>query len=340
MDDLFSGALRQLLEGRCTPQVVREIEGGASPQPLRQAIEESGFADALVPEAQGGAGLGLSQAFALLQLCGAFALPVPLPETMLARALLAQADIKPPKGSMALAEEATQSQDGTLRCESVRHGRTADAVLVSHQGQCRLLPVATAAREAAVFPLDADLQWPASAWAQATPLPGAHDLRTLHAVLAAAQLAGALMAVCQRTLQYANERVQFGRPIGKFQAIQHQLAVIAEHAFAARMAAQIGCQCEGLAPDPLRAAIAKARTGEAAVEVAALAHSIHGAIGFTAEFDLQLFTRRLHLWRQTAGSESYWHGVAGAALLDSPAALALDTLRAATDIHPTLETTV
>jgi acyl-CoA dehydrogenase len=337
MDDLFSGALRQLLEGRCTPQAVRQIEGGAPAQPLWQAIEESGFADALVPEAQGGAGLGLPQAFPLLQLCGAFALPVPLPETMLARALFAQAGLAPPKGAIALAEEITQGTGGVIRCEGVRHGRTADAVLLAHGGQCRLLPTAAATREAAVFPLDATLQWPATAWAQATPLPGEHDLRTLHAVLAAAQLAGALMAVCERTLQYANERVQFGRPIGKFQAIQHQLAVIAEHAFAARMAAQIGCQCEGLAPEPLRAAIAKARTSEAAVEVAALAHSIHGAIGFTVALALQLLTRRLHLWRQTAGAETYWHGVAGAALLDAPAGLALDTLRAATDVH-TLET--
>ena len=116
--------------------------------------------------------------------------------------------------------------------------------------------------------------------------------------------------------EYANERHQFGRPIGKFQAIQHQLSVISEHTFAARMAAQIGCHGDAATPDRLRVAVAKARTSEAALEVAALAHSIHGAIGFTEEFDLQLFTRRLHLWRQAAGAESYWHGVVGDALVD------------------------
>ena len=66
---------------------------------------------------------------------------------------------------------------------------------------------------------------------------------------------------------------------------------------------------------------------EAAVEVAALSHSIHGAIGFTAEFDLQLYTRRLHLWRQVGGSESHWHAVLGAALVDQHDGLALDLLR-------------
>jgi acyl-CoA dehydrogenase len=132
--------------------------------------------------------------------------------------------------------------------------------------------------------------------------------------------------VFSRTLQYANDRNQFGRPIGKFQAIQHQLSVISEHVFAARMAAQMGCS-----GDRLRVAIAKARTGEAALEVAALSHSIHGAIGFTEEFDLQMYTRRLHAWRQAGGSESYWHDVLGTELVDHRQGLALDLIRATTD---------
>jgi acyl-CoA dehydrogenase len=140
------------------------------------------------------------------------------------------------------------------------------------------------------------------------------------------------MAVFTRTLQYANERNQFGRPIGKFQAIQHQLSVISEHTFAARMAAQIGCHASGGVPDRMRVAVAKARTSEAALEVAALSHSIHGAIGFTEEFDLQLYTRRLHAWRQSAGSESYWHGVLGEELVERRSGPALDLLRATTDL--------
>ena len=145
------------------------------------------------------------------------------------------------------------------------------------------------------------------------------------------KLSGALMAVFQRTLQYANERNQFGRPIGKFQAIQHQLAVMSEHAFAARMAAQLGCSGEGIAPVRLRVAVAKARTSEAALVVAELGHSIHGAIGFTEEYDLQLLTRRLHAWRQTAGTESYWHDVAGACLVLQHQGLTLDLIRQTTD---------
>jgi acyl-CoA dehydrogenase len=141
------------------------------------------------------------------------------------------------------------------------------------------------------------------------------------------------MSVFNRAQAYANERNQFGRPISKFQAIQHQLSVISEHAFAARMAAQIGCHADAATPDRLRVAVAKVRTSEAALEVAALSHSIHGAIGFTEEFDLQLYTRRLHAWRQAGGSESYWRGVLGAELVDHRSGRTLDLLSEMTDVH-------
>ncbi|EER57626.1 acyl-CoA dehydrogenase domain-containing protein, partial [Acidovorax delafieldii 2AN] len=85
----------------------------------------------------------------------------------------------------------------------------------------------------------------------------------------------------------------------------------------------------------LRVATAKARCSEAALAVAEFAHAIHGAIGFTEEYDLQLFTRRLHAWRQTAGSESYWHGVAGEALLQHQGPM-LDIVRRITDVESVL----
>ncbi|MFT4266197.1 MAG: acyl-CoA dehydrogenase family protein [Xenophilus sp.] len=334
-DDLFADAARQLLGDQCTPQAVRAIESGGSPQALWGQLEEAGFAEALVPEAQDGAGLGLAQVFGVWTLCGAHALPVPLAETMVARALLAQAGAERPAGSITLAEGQLHD-DGALTCPVVRLGRVADAVLVQHRAGWQLLPVAQAASEPAAFCLDTRSRWSAAQVAAAPPLcielPVGLDLRTMQACLIAAQLAGALMDVFQRTLQYANERTQFGRPIGKFQAIQHQLAVMSEHVFAARMAAQLGCAGEGALPDRLRVAVAKARCSQAALAVAEAGHAIHGAIGFTEEYDLQLFTRRLHAWRQTAGSESYWHAVAGAALVDAHQGGTLDLVRATTDI--------
>ena len=103
---------------------------------------------------------------------------------------------------------------------------------------------------------------------------------------------------------------------------------MAEQVVAARMAAQIGCFADGLQPDGLRAALAKARTSEAAAYVAPMAHAIHGAIGITAELDLQLFTRRLHEARSDYGSESFWNRALGRALIASRAP-ALDFMRGA-----------
>jgi acyl-CoA dehydrogenase len=81
-------------------------------------------------------------------------------------------------------------------------------------------------------------------------------------------------------------------------------------------------------PDPLRAALAKARASEAAVIATGTAHAVHGAIGITAELDLQLYTRRIHEWRADYGAETRWNRVLGRALLDSGAPLALDFMRA------------
>ncbi|HQD14049.1 MAG TPA: acyl-CoA dehydrogenase family protein [Ottowia sp.] len=240
----FAESLDRLLAEQCPPARVRAIERGADAAPLWQALEQSGFLDAMVPLERDGAGLALAEAFDLFALQGRHALPVPMAREIAARAI----------------------------------GRD--------------------------------------------ELP-----RELGAVVWAAQIVGALERVLELSVAFANQREQFGRPIGKFQAVQHQLAVMAEHVAAARIAAQIGCQGAGPLPDALQAAVAKARTSEAAALVAPMAHAVHGAIGVTAEFDLQLYTRRLHQWRGEYGSELAWQRALGRAVLDARQPLTLDFLR-------------
>lgn len=335
-NDLFADAANEVLSGQCTPAVVRAIEAGgrgaAATSALWEQLEATGLADALLSEDEGGAGLNLDQVFGVLEQCGAHALPLPLAETMVARALLVKSGAARGVGSIALAQ-GQELTDGSWHCALVRHGALADAVLVQTQGVWRLFRIEDACRTNHASACDAALTWP-SAQVQAVPviaIDAGLQVRTLQAAITAAQMAGALLQVFQRTLQYANERQQFGRPIGKFQAIQHQLAVMSEHVFAARMAAQLGCSCSGVRPERLRVATAKARCSEAALVVSELAHAIHGAIGFTEEYDLQLFTRRLHTWRQSAGSEAYWYAVAGEALL-AHEGMTLDVVRSITDV--------
>ena len=129
-------------------------------------------------------------------------------------------------------------------------------------------------------------------------------------------------------LDHCNTRVQFGRSIGKFRAIQQQLSVMAEHVLAAAITAESAFQLAGRAPSPLAAASAKSRASEAAALVAATAHAGHRAIGMTDECELGVLTRRLHEWRLSYGAGHYRNQIIGAQLLAS-ASSAVDFARAA-----------
>jgi acyl-CoA dehydrogenase len=136
-------------------------------------------------------------------------------------------------------------------------------------------------------------------------------LLAMGAVARACQMAGALQAILARSVTYAGDRIAFDRPIGKFQAIQHALARLAGETAAALAAS--GSAADALA-DPtcdaggllLEVAGAKIRVGEAAAAGAAIAHQVHGAIGFSTEHALHRFTRRLWAWRDDFGSETAW----------------------------------
>lgn len=112
-----------------------------------------------------------------------------------------------------------------------------------------------------------------------------NNVSLLHAQACAIQIIGALASILDRTSVYARERRQFNRAILEFQAVQQQLAIMAEHLLAARMAVEWASPRAGVRLDPLKVAITKARTSAAAVEISALAHAIHGATGITEEFD-------------------------------------------------------
>lgn len=244
MHNELEAAFGTLLAERCTPDTVRRIERGENADSLWRDLADSGFLDALVPEAQGGAGLALRDVLPLVQACGEHALPLPFAETMAARAVFAHAGQAAPAGPLAL--------------DSVR------------------------------------------------TLLAPEDHRALLAAINSALIAGAGARVLALSLTHAQQRVQFGKPIGGFQAVQHQLAVMAEQACAARMASQLAFASSTHLPERQRAAMAMNVAGDAAATLVSGSHAVHGAIGITAEFDLQLYTRRLLAWRTRGGSPSYW----------------------------------
>jgi alkylation response protein AidB-like acyl-CoA dehydrogenase len=152
---------------------------------------------------------------------------------------------------------------------------------------------------------------------RAPPGFDASALMLMGAAARAAEIAGALEAILAMSVRYANERVAFERPIGKFQAVQQNLARLAGETAAALAAA--GSAADTIARAKtfddavfLETAAAKIRTGEAAAEGAGIAHQVHGAIGFTKEHVLHRFTLRMLAWRDDFGSESYWAEKLGA----------------------------
>lgn len=319
---MFTQAIEDILEDQCTPAVVRAIEAGGSPLKLWQAVAGAGFLELLAPEAAGGAGLPLAELFPILSSFGRYTVPVPVAQTIVARALLGPSCAMP-AGMITLGAALRREADGAIVCSFTPYGRVADFVLAQDGDALLLLPCAAAQREASGVhgSLAANLRWPDERIA--THVPGAGPLLpAFAAALHAALLSGAMTRVFEMTLQFCNDRIQFGKTLGKFQAVQHQLSVMAEHVAAASIAAEAAFRTDTTTPSLLAAAMAKSRTSEAAVLVASIAHALHGAIGIAEEYDLQLLTRRLHEWRIAHGSEAHWNVLIGNSVLASDTSIA------------------
>jgi acyl-CoA dehydrogenase len=324
---MFANAVESMLQDHCTLAVVRAAEAGQPPQLLRDVILSSGFLDLLADEDDGGGGLTLREFYPVAALCGAYAAPLPIAQTMAAR-LLVTPRAALPDGFLTFAPASSPAPDGAGVCALVPYAMVADHVLLERDGVLCVLAVADAKREATGVhaALGATLYWRVSD-EQRLPSQLAHALHPLAALLHAAMMAGAMKKAFDLTLQFGNSRVQFGKSIGKFQAVQHQLSVMAEHVCAAGMAAEAGFQCGRHVPSLLACAVAKSRTSEAAQVIASIAHAVHGAMGVTAEYELQIYTRRLHEWRMAHGSENHWNRVLGQSLLDSHEPLITDFVR-------------
>jgi acyl-CoA dehydrogenase len=134
----------------------------------------------------------------------------------------------------------------------------------------------------------------------------ADAVRLYGALMRSAQMAGALEGALATSTKYVTERKQFGRPIGNFQAIQHQLALLAGHTAASGIAADHAFRAADRRDLRFEVAAAKTRIGEAAGLGASIAHQVHGAIGFTYEHSLHFLTRRLWSWRAEFGAEVDW----------------------------------
>jgi acyl-CoA dehydrogenase len=293
---------------------------------LWQALYEAGLTRTWTSDTLNGAGATLADGFEVLRIAGQFAVSVPLAETLLAGWLLEKASIPLPNGIMAVApvdvrDCITLGDDGKLSgaARTVPFARDAAQLAVlskRNQEACVALVDRRLCETVQHTNLAGDARDSLSLRG-VTPTVTAKNaidfdaLMLMGAAVRSSQMAGALQAILDLSVAYANERIAFEKPIGKFQAIQHSLAKLAGETAAALAAA--GSAADAIHSTAhfdeavfLEVASAKIRVGEAVTAGAAIAHQVHGAIGFSQEHVLHRYTQRLWAWRDDFGSESYW----------------------------------
>lgn len=307
------------------------------------ALEEAGLDLLAVPEALGGSGGSLGEAADVLRAAGRHAVPLPLAETgLLAGWALAASGLQVPRGPLsAVPVHRTPNEEVTLRREGegwslsgrVRRvpwareakrlvviGRAEDGIRVASvdPAACGMTlgeNMAGEPRDDVVFD---EARAAAGEVAEAGPGVGTEGLLLRGALARSVLMSGALERVLELSLRYATERRQFGRPIGRFQAVQQQLAVLAGEVAAADAAASAAVESvelKGIEEAAFEVAAAKVRVGEAAGVAAGISHQVHGAVGFTERHPLRHATLRLWSWREEFGSESEWAGYLGGVVL-------------------------
>jgi acyl-CoA dehydrogenase len=283
-----------------------------------------------VAEDRGGAGGTLSDQSAVLRVASRYAAPIPLAETALAAWLLTEAGLPIPAGPLTVApvrgEAINARRDfGVWRLSGklarVPFARVSNRlvvlatvsegtlVAVIDPTRCKIVAGGNLAFEPRDnVELDNTVAEAAALTAKVTPAA----LRLRGALARSLQIAGALEAALELSVRYAGERVQFGRKIGQFQSIQHELA-----RFAGETAAAVGVAMSAAGilergrnerggGAHLAVASAKIRCSRAAQEGSMIAHQVHGAIGFTDRYALHHATLRVWSWREEFGNEAVW----------------------------------
>lgn len=142
-------------------------------------------------------------------------------------------------------------------------------------------------------------------------------IRLRGALVRALALAGAMQRVLELSVEHAKTRQQFGRPVGRFQAVQQQLALMAGEVAASGAAIDAAVEAaskNGVDNAWAEIASAKITASAAAGQVASIAHQVHGAVGFTERHELGSSTLRLWAWREEFGGESEWAARLGESL--------------------------
>lgn len=338
-DQLILDTAQRLFADHCGPEVVNAAENGTEPARLLNATLEAGLPLAWVPEDAGGVGGTLALGFNLIRQAAGFALPAPLAETLVANRLLAESGLDVTESwtvlvfdGGALLTFADGKVSGLVENAPMHAGAARLVVPVSDHGVIRIATFAPNDleidyRESLAGESRAQVQLSEAVPLELSPAVDGmseHGLMQFCALVRACQIAGAMEKMNELTVAYVKERQQFGRALGKFQAIQHKVADIAGESALANAAVEQAMRelsehprpFSGSADTLLFVATAKVVASEAAGTVSRLAHQCHGAMGFSYEYPLQQYSRRIWSWREEYGSEFYWSERIGLAVAE------------------------
>jgi len=318
---LLQETVREFLAGECTPDAVRALwaTGSGRSRALWKQLAEVGLPGLLVPEAHEGMGLDEVDFVLLCEEVGRAGLAEPVIGTAaVAAPLLAELGgelaerwLKPLAVGEALAAVGLPAEV----CPFVDDAHVADLLLLARDGELHaLLPGdVTAVTQPASDPARRifSVEWkPAAATRVAA---GARAGELLDAALDRGALAAAaqLLGVCDRLLalavDYTSQRVQFGVPIGSFQAVKHALADVKVKLEYARPLVYRAADsvARGRAQRAVHVSMAKVAASEAALRGARAALQAHGAIGYTWEQDVHIWMRRAWSLDQTCGLQRF-----------------------------------
>jgi alkylation response protein AidB-like acyl-CoA dehydrogenase len=287
--ELLAETVAALVTKHANPAAVRaamESDRGYDASLWQLLCEQVGAAALVIPEELGGAGGELADAATVLQELGRALVPSPLLGTTLAELALLAA---PEPDAKTLEGLADGSSIGALVLDAdyVVNGDVADVVVAAIDGQLSRWTRFSAEPVATMDPTRRLARVQPEETVVLGPDPGLADTA---AILLAAEQIGAAERCLELTVEYAKNRVQFGRPIGSFQALKHRMADLYVAIAAARAVVTDACND----PTPPNAATARLAASEALCTVAAEGIQLHGGIAITWEHDMHLYFKRAH----------------------------------------------
>jgi alkylation response protein AidB-like acyl-CoA dehydrogenase len=305
-------AAADLLGSLATSEQVRASAAKEEPfdTVLWKAMVEQGWTGVELPEASGGLGLGMVEAAVLAEQVGAHIAPAPFLESVLAAAALA--------GTTEERWVERLVNGDAVACVAwrpdipVAYAPVADVAVVIGEEEVLAVDLGDGPsidRQPAMD-LTRPLGWLRLERYKSTTIGGAEEARGLldrGATLYAAALLGGAARVLDMAADYAKERVQFGKPIGSFQAVKHRCADMLVDVEGMRSTAYWAAWCLSADDDEASIAASTAKTwcSDAARRVMASGLQVHGGIGFTWEHDLHLFLKRSQLDQVTFGDAAY-----------------------------------